>query len=263
MGNNAIKQSIEKIYVSDNIRKRMYINILQKVSDFEEKRKRRMELIKIGVPIMASVSIIAVIAAFGNNKIYEYSYGTEKYTLGNENDGGNIFINEIENMQDETVNLGKNYYNTTFTEKTVEELIEYYGSNLLWNKLPNNYEYISEDDRPLGFIKREFENTEGKIVYDGNTLKYQDNNSGKSISVTAVSTIPQNADISVETEKENNNRLVESELMGVNLYICHYETNSGNECYTAEFKKDVVNFSIESEGVDKDEFLKFVKILLE
>ena len=136
---------------------------------------------------------------------------------------------------------------SVFAKATLEELSEYYGMELIPDRLPSDLQYRNGCESEFGFSFGE----DGKIISDVNTLVFE-NESGSRRLLLRYSKI-----ISPET--------IEGEISVINereVLLTHSLDENGTLVCRAEFEKDGTFYLLIGEGITEEEITDVLKGLI-
>jgi hypothetical protein len=141
----------------------------------------------------------------------------------------------------------------SFVEMTRTQLLEHYGIDELdLSKILDGFNEVNNEQYGVYYFG---DGTE----CSSHVFTWENESSSQSISIElGLNNIPLSAPfrLDVDGNWSNAENLKGSEISGINLMIVNYWDSLDNFCYHAEFMINQTGFSIDSQGMGEDDFLK-------
>ena len=125
---------------------------------------------------------------------------------------------------------GEAYYNISSLPDTLSDSLEIMGTSFM----------IIQD-------------TQGKILYDRNLIRYESNDHLKGINLTLSR---------ISSEKEENEKMKESHIKGYSIVLTENDLGAGSQLLEASWEKNGTKFCVDADGIDKKAFLSILRELI-
>ncbi len=233
-------------------------DLLKRRNEYEEAQARRQRtVLRAAVPVCS----VALVAAMGVGVWKSGVLEKPPVTSNSSNVGGQlvspddphandkIVINKLETVGMGSLDIG--LVPEDFIEMTYDEMLEYYGAEIIPD-IPENLTLEEYEDRRYGIYKRD--GGTGEVYYDNTRFDYFDQDGIRNVSIEAAKgRLPFSCVVFADDCKEK------SYIRGVEILM----VKIGKEGYSAELMVRGVGFRIKSGGLSEEEFVDVVASIIE
>lgn len=237
-------------------------DLLKRRNEYEEAQTRRQRnALRVAVPV-CSVALVAAIGVgvwksgvlakspvMGESGNSGVSATGQLVSPDNPHANDKIVINKPETVGMGSMDIG--IVPEDFIEMTYEEMLEYYGAELIPD-VPENLTLEENKDRRYGIYRRD--GGTGEVYYDNTDFDYFDQDGIRCISIeVAKGRLPFSCVVIADECKEK------SYIQDVEILMC--SMNEG--FYSAEFMVRGVGFRIETYTLSEEKFVGIVSSIIE